>query len=965
MPNFNSVQYIPEIVISSGPNASVAFDPGRFGNAYIKALNIEIGIADSPTSINVGLINELGKYPDFDLSYQTQYRLQLGSSLQIFCSLVSQKKSTSSDSVTTQLEFLDGSHILDRVFVGGVGVHMDPNEPFFSQPNTLDAQIPVFCSDCYSQQIINVADPNSQTLITATSLSSANPANLYPNGNEIIVPDLFTKRIARQSNLNFIGNYRDGGYIFLGDDKFTKTSCELPEVDYSFQELRIACQKMGITINIQDLSIQNGISTLRKSHWGTLREVLNNWCADFGISYVYDYTQELPVVWPIEIGNPARADLIRRIGDTAKLIKSGNNSLVQSIEENRTLKGSSVNNVVTTFKRGRTKREFDKTTYYGTFYKAFQTADLLTTEARSYRGVGEFNISCAIAKYDANIRSLFVTHEAITKDLRTFRALGFDANFIIDNATKNEIIDECLDTDTYRELVNFYGNDFIMIIGSYSEEFAGKMLEFETNYANEVMGKWFYTNLDSAADEKYGGFQRCFTGADWRYEISSNITPAPNDVSTSQVSTVPGAPNVKYVQSKLPFAQFLWGPLAGNYNPWKGLGFFNDPRLKVFNRTDAPWFPLKEDAENIFKERTTKGIVDLTTPFLPTFQKIEGLIETRLRARYQGTNIPMATALNGIKQKTVPSVLICPSARAITNILNIRTLGAVPNPNETPYFFSKGSGQVNKVDCSQSLKCEIQESLDKLVCDPKTLCEPFYPQLGPASAGLGNYWGKIYAARDGDPFDEGVLNTLGGGLQVFFAPPGKGLRVLTIVGPASTAGPDINDIYLANYQEHIKSSYYSQKIEAFKGSFELPGNRAEAKITLNDVSSDGPLFATVDPTTGQPIVATKIYIKGIGFLDLDQYHNFIKNLSTLGTDAQYQNYDPIKRDISVTFGNIDFGPLAQFLSPQQGLTKLSCTVDANGSSASAGWSTRSGKPPSQDLFTQEIIPQLSAKGFRR
>ena len=67
----------------------------------------------------------------------------------------------------------------------------------------------------------------------------------------------------------------------------------------------------------------------------------------------------------------------------------------------------------------------------------------------------------------------------------------------------------------------------------------------------------------------------------------------------------------------------------------------------------------------------------------------------------------------------------------------------------------------------------------------------------------------------------------------------------------------------------------------------------------------------------------------------------------------------------MTFGNIDFGPLAQFLSPQQGLTKLSCTVDANGSSASAGWSTRSGKPPSQDLFTQEIIPQLSAKGFRR
>ena len=178
--------------------------------------------------------------------------------------------------------------------------------------------------------------------------------------------------------------------------------------------------------------------------------------------------------------------------------------------------------------------------------------------------------------------------------------------------------------------------------------------------------------------------------------------------------------------------------------------------------------------------------------------------------------------------------------------------------------------------------------------------------MGPASAGLGNYWGKIYAARDADPFDEGVLNTLGGGLQVFFAPPNKGLRILTIVGPASTAGAGINDIYLANYQEHIKSTYYSEKIEAFRGSFEIPGNRAEAKITLNDVTSDGPLFAAIDPTTGSPIVSTKIYIKGIGFLNLDEYHNFIKNLSTSGTDAQYQNYDPIKRDISVTFGKHRF-----------------------------------------------------------
>ena len=982
MPNANSVQFIPPINISQGPGTPV--QQGKFGDAFIKALNIEVGISESPTSISMGLIRPVGRigYPTYDLSYQSPYYISLGNQIEICAYLIGQKKSTSSDSVTTQLDFVDGSHILDRIFVGGIGVHVNPNNPTFSTPEIIDESIPVICPSCYSQQIISVPDPNAQTVVTA--VNGFKITNPYPVGDEIPVLPMFTQRISRQSTLNSYGNLQDGGYIFLGDEKYTKTSCELAQIDYSFQDLIDACAKFGgfpgIKINIPDLSRQRGpsgedISFLRKSHWGTLREVLNNWCTDFGITFSYDYTSLTPTINPVDLGSPTRTKLLDEIAAAAKVIKIADSALVQSIEENRTLKGSYKNSVITAYKRPRTKRDFDKTTFYGTFYKSFQTADLLGDAARSHRTVGDFDASCMIAKYDPSVRALFNTFLGLegmfnvntTGGKKIFRALGFDAAFALDDEVKNEIIDECLDTETYRDIVGTWGNDFHMILGTYSEEFAKKMVDFEVNWANEMMGKWFFTDLDSFADEKYGGFQRCFTGSDWRYEINSSITPAPHESNTSQESTATqNAQNSLNVQNKLPFAKYLWGPMPADYNPWT-LGPSKNPRLKIFNRNDAPWSTNQEGVEDIFKQKTDNGVIDLTLPYIPVFQNIEGMIETRLKARYKGTNIPIGAAVVGIQEKSVPCLMICPSRKKLESILTVRPTGARVNVNETPYFFSKGSGQGNKIECNESLKCEIQASLDSRVCDPALLCKD-YPQLGPASSSIGNYWGKIYNARDREPFDEGVLNFLGQGLTVVFHPPNVTVPnsksaqfpdgvpfvppALFIVGPAGTAGVGINDIYLANYQEKIKSTYYSPKVEEFRGNYTLPQNNSEIKLTLNDVTADDTLGLVQDPFTGNIDILTNVYIKGEGFLSLQEYHNFIKSLSDLGTE------NPVKQDVSVVFGSVDFGPLLTYLTPDQGLNKLSCTVDSNGISVNAGWSTRSAKAPSKDLFTQQILPQL-------
>ena len=154
MPTATSIQSIPQINLSSSLTTS---EPGKFDNAYIKTLNIDIGVTDNPTSINVGLINEVGNYRNYPLSYTDAYNLKIGNDLSIWCYLVSQKKSTSSSSKTTEVEFIDGSHILDRVFIGGIGVHtLDERYWTFAAKR---AEIPVTCPPCHTDNVISIPDP--------------------------------------------------------------------------------------------------------------------------------------------------------------------------------------------------------------------------------------------------------------------------------------------------------------------------------------------------------------------------------------------------------------------------------------------------------------------------------------------------------------------------------------------------------------------------------------------------------------------------------------------------------------------------------------------------------------------------------------------------------------------------------------------------------------------------------------
>lgn len=177
------------------------------------------------------------------------------------------------------------------------------------------------------------------------------------------------------------------------------------------------------------------------------------------------------------------------IAAAAKLIKAGDNALIESISENKSLDGTYKKNLITSYKRKRTLRSYDKTTYYGTAYKAFRTTDLLTEKFRSFRSEEQFNISCYLAKYNSNIRTLYNTWLAGNElnnfgSSKKYGCLGLEFKAPISPQLRKEIIDECLDTDTYNDIVSkltvpVQVPDVDMFIALYSPDLAKKHLEFE------------------------------------------------------------------------------------------------------------------------------------------------------------------------------------------------------------------------------------------------------------------------------------------------------------------------------------------------------------------------------------------------------------------------------------------------------------------------------------------------------
>lgn len=939
MPNFYSVKSIPQIAVSTDTKRMV---PGMMENAYIKALNVTFGLTDKPTSMSMGLLNESGVYPSYNnyLSYLSPYYIRVGG-VTFVMYLRKCDYEYSSEVRTCTLDFVDGSHILDRTFIGLLGTHSIAWNTYY---NTMQfAVIPVLCEPCYKQNTFTIPDPSAMGVINVT------PFNY---------PPIFTTRVLKRSALTFVGNNQYGGVLIVGDEKFKKTSCTMGEFDYSFTDLKRGLLRMGIIIDIPDLSIVNGIPYLRRNYSGNLRKVLTDWCADFGITWAWDYTNLTPRAFGINLRYGTRAQGIAVISTTAKLIKSQQGALITNIKEGASLEGTFRKFYCTRYKKEVGSRTFDKTTYYWTAYKNITTLDLLTPRALDGRNYNSFDASCCLAKYQKDARILFNWVQAVAGGSHTIlRCLGFNHNYTIPKQIlyngrmieiKEELIDKCTDNKTYDKITKVFDptnqGEYEMFIGLFSQELAKQYLDWEKSIAENFMGKYFYTNLYDFANEATGGWDICFKGASWRASLKSKFSPS--------VKTVFGSPlqlgQIAMNQQKLPFAKMCYGPL--NTNLWTQFGWFNQPYIKIFQRGDAAWPQTQENIDNLFTYKTADGVEDLLTPILPIFQPISGRLRTLLKSRFKGVQALDIEALldSADTQGKVAMLVIGPKMAVINDRFSTSEMVVALNPKESNYI--QKSFKQPKLDCSASTFCEIQENLEKYVCAPYPRCA--YYQLMPSGVLLSNSIGKIFNVRQNQPWPEGLISTHAKGFYIQFkrrvVPGGPQIHVtLPIIMPAAT-WPHIGNLYLANYSEQTKYFYWNNNIHMVlgEGNYGPAGNVEKIEMTMDDQSSNTPLFASQSGG-----FVTKTYVNGVGFISLQQYHNFVKMFAVMSNTQA-------KRDLTVTFGGADFGPLSRYMTPVYGLNSLGVSIGSDGVSTTASWSSALPIAPQQDLFTSEIGPKL-------
>lgn len=1008
--------------------AGAAPTNGTIFGCVIYGFQMSFGVAEGQTTCSLNIVNENGVYPpgltEVDpvtgqvpyLSYLTPIDFIIGdnvgggaaTALNVRMYLVSAKEQYGTDGKTFQLDFVDGSHVLDRVYVGLLHRHDGNNRPTNVSQFDYGFDVPILCPPC---------DPFSDPRPTRKVISPTDPA----------YGDLVT-RVLDQSNMIPIWtrNVLDGGFIIVGKEQYSKSDCDLKDVDYSFTELKYAAAQMGIIINIKDRKEQ-----YRATHVGTLREVLSSWCADFGVTWVYDSLNSFPPTVH-EAGNnsPASVLIVQNINNIARNInQTSSTALVESINYEVSIKDTYKQYPVTAYKKPSAPKSLERTTNYRTYLQHIGPKQMFSNNPNNLankvdyldgRTYEEFIISCVFAKYAPELRTLYLLQ------IGSYAPLGFTPAYVVPDGLKKQIIDTCLNTDSYLDFIDYIAGkdatlqdiadaDFDMSLGSYDKEMEDNYLNWEASIADSF-GKYFMTSVlgrdvtfcPKKLRQKYKNTTSFEPEANFYYseyeQLNKQVVcqPAQQTLSATSKDKMEAAAIEKKkntftndLPGGLPFNKLLRGPLgedifttAPPYIVRNGSG----PKLdhanyvRIFERGQAAFSVTEADFECQLNHPATGE--SLVAKYMPRYQEVEGLIKTRLLASFAKTTDKIRETIEGANG-TTPCLMITPKKARLRKLLSVSGLvSGVNNEREAENTISHKltNDTPKESDCSKTADCELQEDLVVAACDCTKVNSP------PAV----KVTGTIYDSSQ-DKFVQGILSAKCLGFSFEFKPDpieytvpnGDGtftkqydifeskLDIALPYGMSNSdyivgESTDYNNLYQANYIEAISTTIWSNKIQEIINDFGIPvGNVSSVKVTPVEATQQ---FDSMFPSDNQggevinvalpPLVnsATGKVIPGGGqSVTLQQYHDFIKVLNNVG------NHLP-KVTLTVNLGSMNFGelntpPNNKFLDVTKGLQSFNVTINESGSSASITWGSGLLRMPKQDVIMTQVQPRAKYSMF--
>lgn len=298
----------------------------RAFGGFIYAVDYDLGVLDNPTKITVTLVNGNGIYAEPELSVSKPYNIKIGNIIHGNFYAIQRTSKKSSSGRVLEVVFYDGSIILDRIWVGLNKRMGDPNK---SVPGLILVGKEMHPCDANEDGVFDVND------VALLEWQKDDPCELRCPGDaegtepaikecidkeqkdilevKYSIVDLFDALEGKTQKPQYD---RTVSYPIENDlsSGFSSVSVTLPPLQINLNsapENKINIKKRPAVLN----------TFLKNNYTGTLREVLKNWCGDFGWSFTWEDgalvfidTKERP-----NIAFPDFSDQLNTISDTKTL----------------------------------------------------------------------------------------------------------------------------------------------------------------------------------------------------------------------------------------------------------------------------------------------------------------------------------------------------------------------------------------------------------------------------------------------------------------------------------------------------------------------------------------------------------------------------------------------------------------------------------------------------------------------
>jgi hypothetical protein len=239
------------MAIKSIPKINVGGSERPYGGVVF-GLNLKMGFANESSKLMISIVNETGVYetPKLGDSIKVSF-----SNFTFLGSIYSYEIKETINEKTLEIEIIDNSLILDKYYV------VLWKRGFFNdrgKKTTVKKKVEI----------------NDSVLVPL----------LVNNFIEFELKELGSQDVSRDI---YSAGKIEGNIIYLGTEKIPNTRCDIPDTEYSLEDLKTVIGSLGLG----SLTF-SAPKDYKATHEGTLREVLQAWSQDCGVDFYWDYSSD-------------------------------------------------------------------------------------------------------------------------------------------------------------------------------------------------------------------------------------------------------------------------------------------------------------------------------------------------------------------------------------------------------------------------------------------------------------------------------------------------------------------------------------------------------------------------------------------------------------------------------------------------------------------------------------------------